>query len=199
LKYLITGLGNPGREYENTRHNIGFSILDALAKASNIAFEDHRYGWISRLSHRGRTYVLLKPSTFMNLSGRAVHYWLKKEKIPLERLLVVVDDVALPFGVLRLRAKGSDAGHNGLNHISTILGTQNYARLRFGIGDNYGPGQKVDYVLGPWSEEEKLLLPERIELAGEIILQFGVLGVERTMNLYNQRGNNLLQKNEGKT
>ncbi|HDR89067.1 MAG TPA: aminoacyl-tRNA hydrolase [Bacteroidetes bacterium] len=199
MKYLITGLGNPGREYENTRHNIGFSILDALVKASNIAFEDRRYGWISRLSHRGRTYVLLKPSTYMNLSGRAVHYWLKKEKIPLERLLVVVDDVALPFGVMRLRAKGSDAGHNGLNHISTILGTQNYARLRFGIGDNYGPGQKVEYVLGPWSAEEKKLLPERIELAGEIILQFGVLGVERTMNLYNQRGNNLLQKNEGKT
>lgn len=199
MKYLITGLGNPGREYENTRHNIGFSILDALGKASNIAFEDRRYGWISRLPHRGRTFVLLKPSTYMNLSGRAVHYWLKKEKIPLERLLVVVDDVALPFGVLRLRAKGSDAGHNGLNHISTILGTQNYARLRFGIGDNYGPGQKVEYVLGSWSEEEKKLLPERIELAGEIILQFGVLGVERTMSLYNQLGNNLLQKNEGKT
>ncbi|MGC9470119.1 MAG: aminoacyl-tRNA hydrolase [Bacteroidales bacterium] len=199
MKYLITGLGNPGREYENTRHNIGFSILDALVKASNIAFEDRRYGWISRLSHRGRIFVLLKPSTYMNLSGSAVHYWLKKEKIPLERLLVVVDDVALPFGVLRLRAKGSDAGHNGLNHISTILGTQNYARLRFGIGDNYGPGQKAEYVLGPWSEEEKKLLPQRIELAGEIILQFGVLGVERTMNLYNKHGNNLLQKNEGKT
>ncbi len=196
MKYLITGLGNPGREYENTRHNVGFTILDALAGASNIVFEDRRYGYVASYPYKGRTFILLKPTTFMNLSGRAVNYWMKKEKIPLERILVVVDDVALPFGTLRLRAKGGDAGHNGLNHISSILGTQAYARLRFGIGDSFFPGQKVDYVLGEWTGEEQQALPEKLELAKEIILQFGTLGIDRTMNLYNQKGNGASGKEE---
>lgn len=188
MKYLIAGLGNIGEEYSNTRHNIGFTVLDALAGAANLVFEDRRYGFVASLSHKGRTFVLLKPSTYMNLSGRAIDYWLKKEKIPLERFLAVVDDVALPFGVLRLRAKGGDAGHNGLNHISAIMGTQSYARLRFGIGNGFFPGQKVDYVLGSWTAEENALLPEKIALAGEIILAFGTLGIDRAMNLYNKRG-----------
>ena len=187
MKYLITGLGNVGDEYAHTRHNIGFDILDALAGASNLSFKDKRYGFITEMRHRGRTYWLLKPSTYVNLSGNAVRYWLQKLKIPTSHLLVVLDDIALPYGTLRLRAKGGDAGHNGLNHINAILGTSAYARLRFGIGNEFHPGQKVDYVLGEWTEEEKSTLPERIEMAGEIIKSFGVLGVERTMNHYNNK------------
>jgi len=187
MKYLIAGLGNIGDAYAHTRHNIGFDILDALAGVSNISFLDKRYGFIAEMKHRGRGYWLLKPSTYVNLSGNAVRYWLQKLKIPRENLLVVVDDLALPFGTLRLRGKGGDAGHNGLTHISAILGTNAYARLRFGIGNDYHPGQQVDYVLGEWDENEKKLLPERIEMAGEIIKSFGILGVERTMNIYNNR------------
>jgi len=187
LKYLIVGLGNIGDPYKNTRHNIGFIILDALARTSNIVFEDKRYGFISRLAFRGRTYVLLKPSTYVNLSGRAVHYWLKKEKIPLEKLLVVVDDLALPFGTLRLRKKGGDGGHNGLAHINQILGTGNYARLRFGIGDNFHPGSQANYVLEEWTGEEAAMLPEKIETAGNIIKFFGYLGIDQTMNLFNSK------------
>lgn len=187
MKYLVAGLGNIGREYANTRHNIGFDILDALAGASNISFKDRRYGFVSEMKYRARTYVLLKPSTFMNLSGNAVRYWLKKEKLPVENLLVVVDDIALPFGTLRLRAKGGDAGHNGLNHIQTILGTTSYARLRFGIGNDFYSGQQVDYVLSGWTEDQEKALPERIGMAGEIIKSFGVIGLERTMNEYNNK------------
>lgn len=187
MKYLVAGLGNLGEEYAHTRHNIGFDVLDALAGASNISFKDKRYGFVSEMKYRARTYVLLKPSTFMNLSGNAVRYWLRKEKIPLEKLLVVVDDIALPFGTLRLRAKGGDAGHNGLNHIQTILGTTGYARLRFGIGNDFYSGQQVDYVLSGWTDEQEKALPERIELAGEIIRSFGVIGLERTMNMYNNK------------
>jgi PTH1 family peptidyl-tRNA hydrolase len=161
--------------------------LDALAGASNIPFQDKRYGFVAEYKYRARTYWLLKPSTYVNLSGNAVRYWLRKLKIPIENLLVVVDDIALPFGTLRLRARGGDAGHNGLNHIQTILGTAAYARLRFGIGGEFHPGQQVDYVLGDWSEEEAAALPERIEMAGEIIQSFGVIGLERTMNQYNNR------------
>ena len=187
MKYLVAGLGNIGPEYAHTRHNIGFDILDALAGASNISFKDRRYGFVGEMKYRARTYLLLKPSTFMNLSGNAVRYWLRKEKVPLENLLVVVDDVALPFGTLRLRARGGDAGHNGLNHIQTILGTAGYARLRFGIGNDYYPGQQVNYVLSSWTGEQEKALPERIEMAGEIIKSFGVIGLERTMNEYNNK------------
>ena len=187
MKYLIVGLGNIGKEYANTRHNIGFEILDALAGVSNISFNDKRYGFVTEMKHRGKAYWLLKPSTYVNLSGNAVRYWLQKLKIPKENLLVVLDDVALPFGTLRLRAKGGDAGHNGLAHINSILGSNAYARLRFGIGSDYHPGQQVNYVLGEWSDEEKKTLPERIETAGEIIKAFGIIGVERTMNFYNKK------------
>ena len=187
MKYLVAGLGNIGNEYAHTRHNIGFDVLDALAGASNISFKDKRYGFVAEMKHRARTYVLLKPSTFMNLSGNAVRYWLRKEKLPLENLLVVVDDIALPFGTLRLRAKGGDAGHNGLNHIQTILGTTRYARLRFGIGNDFYSGQQVDYVLSEWTKEQEKALPERIEMAGEIIKSFGIIGLERTMNMYNNK------------
>ncbi|MFC2079894.1 aminoacyl-tRNA hydrolase [Bacteroidota bacterium] len=187
MKYLVTGLGNIGEEYANTRHNIGFDILDALAGASNITFKDKRYGFYAELKHRGRTYCLLKPSTYVNLSGNAVRYYLKKLKLTDDRLLVVADDLALPFGSIRMRSKGGDAGHNGLAHINQILGTNKYARLRFGIGNEFGRGQQVDYVLGDWEEDEKKLMPERIKLANEAILSFGVLGIERTMNIYNNK------------
>lgn len=187
MKYLVAGLGNIGSEYANTRHNIGFDILDALAGASNISFKDQRYGFYAELKHRGRTFCLLKPSTYVNLSGNAVRYYLQKLKLPEDRMLVVADDIALPFGTIRIRAKGGDAGHNGLAHISSILGTNKYTRLRFGIGSGFGRGQQVDYVLGEWEEQEKKALPERMKMAGEGILSFGVLGVERTMNLYNNR------------
>jgi len=187
LKYLIAGLGNIGNEYVNTRHNIGFKILDALADASNIVFEDRRYAFRAEYKFKGRTFVLIKPSTYMNRSGRAVNYWLAKEKLPPEKLLVIIDDVALPFGSLRLKPRGGDAGHNGLKDITTTLGNQNYARLRFGIGDHYPKGAQAHYVLSPWSEEEKEMLPERIEMAIEMIKSFGVIGVENTMNEFNNR------------
>ena len=187
MKYLIAGLGNPGREYEETRHNIGFKVLDALAEASNTSFSDSRYGWTSEFRHKGRTYILLKPSTYMNLSGRAVNFWLQKEKIPLENLLVVVDDLAFPLGSLRLRSKGSDAGHNGLKNITATLGTQDYARLRFGIGDNFRKGQQVDYVLGQWTKDELPELPALIDTSIQIIRSFGVIGCEKTMNEFNKR------------
>ena len=187
MKYLIAGLGNPGKEYENTRHNIGFKILDALADASNIVFSDERHGWVAEYKYKGRTFILLKPTTFMNLSGKAVNYWLQKENIPLENLLVVVDDLALPLGSLRLRAKGSDAGHNGLKNITQVLGSQDYARLRFGIGDNFGQGQQVDYVLGEWNKQEKLEIPALTDTSIEIIKSFATIGVAQTMTFYNKR------------
>ncbi|MDY6801948.1 MAG: aminoacyl-tRNA hydrolase [Bacteroidota bacterium] len=187
MKYLIAGLGNIGSEYVNTRHNIGFKILDALANASNIVFEDRRYAFRAVYKFKGRTFVLIKPTTFMNRSGRAVNYWLAKEKLSPEKLLVIVDDVALPFGKLRLKPGGGDAGHNGLRDISIMLGNQNYPRLRFGIGDNYPKGAQAHYVLSPWNEEEKKILPERIEIAIEMIKSFGVIGVENTMNEFNNR------------
>lgn len=185
MKYLIVGLGNIGPEYHNTRHNIGFTILDALAGASNIFFSSKRYGWHGLVKHKGRQLILIKPSTYVNLSGNAVNYWLQNEKIPIENLLVVLDDLALPFGTLRLKAKGSDGGHNGLKHINQVLGNANYARLRFGIGDEFGKGQQVDYVLGDWSKEESKGLPERADRAVEIIKSFATIGLARTMNEYN--------------
>jgi len=188
LKYLVAGLGNIGDEYINTRHNIGFKILDAWAHASNISFKDKRYGFVTTAKHRGRSYVLLKPSTFMNLSGNAVNYWLKKENIPPGNLIVVVDDIALPLGSIRLRPKGGDGGHNGLEHINRILGSGNYARLRFGIGDNFRKGQQVDHVLGKWTDQESALISDRIDLAIEMLKSFGFIGLELTMTKYNKSG-----------
>jgi PTH1 family peptidyl-tRNA hydrolase len=187
MKYLIAGLGNIGREYENTRHNIGFMILDALAKASNVVFADKRYGAVAEMKLKNKQLVLLKPSTYMNLSGNAVRYWLQQENIPLENLLVLVDDLALAFGVLRLKPKGSDAGHNGLKHIQEILGTNQYNRLRFGIGNAFSQGRQIDYVLGPFTEDEQKLLPDRIEKAVEIVKSFCLAGVENTMNQFNNK------------
>lgn len=187
MKYLIVGLGNIGEEYRETRHNIGFMVLDALAKASNIVFSDGRYGATSQLSLKGRQLILLKPSTYMNLSGNAVRYWMQQEKIPLENVLIVVDDLALPFGTLRLKGKGSDAGHNGLKHIAATLGTQNYARLRFGIGNDFPKGGQIDFVLGHFDEEDMKLIPERLEVAQEIIKSFCLAGLNITMNQYNNK------------
>lgn len=187
MKYLIAGLGNIGPEYKDTRHNIGFQILDALAEASNISFKDKRYGFVAEYKFKARTFILLKPTTYMNLSGRAVNYWLQKEKIDLKNMLVLVDDLALPFGTLRVRAKGGAGGHNGLENINQILGRNDYARLRFGIGDDFHKGHQVNYVLGEWSKEERKELPFKINDSIEIIKSFGTNGVERTMNFHNKR------------
>ena len=187
MKYLIVGLGNIGPEYENTRHNIGFRVLDALAKASNLVFTDKRYGEICELKIKGSTLILLKPSTYMNLSGNAVRYWLQKENIPVENLLVIVDDLALPFGTLRLKPKGSDAGHNGLKNIQQLLGTQEYSRLRFGIGSNFPRGGQINYVLGKFPPEELQEMPEKIKRAVEIIKSFCLAGVQNSMNQYNNK------------
>ena len=187
MKYLIVGLGNIGYEYEDTRHNIGFMILDALAKASNVVFSDKRYGATAELKIKNRQLLLLKPSTFMNLSGNAVRYWLQKENIPVENLLIVVDDLALPFGSLRLKPKGSDAGHNGLKHIQETLGTTQYNRLRFGIGNDFPTGAQINYVLNSFSEDEQKQLPVRIELATDVIRNFCLAGIANTMNQFNNK------------
>lgn len=187
MKYLIVGLGNIGPEYHETRHNIGFMVVDALAKAEGITFRDNRYGFTSSFSLKGNQLLLLKPSTYMNLSGNAVRYWMQKENIPLENTLVIVDDLALPFGTLRLKGKGSDAGHNGLKHIAATLGTQNYARLRFGIGNDFPRGGQIDYVLGHFTEEDQKNMKERLETAGEIIKSFCLAGINITMNQYNKK------------
>ena len=163
MKYLIVGLGNIGNEYQDTRHNIGFTILDAFAKASNVFFTENRYGSTCEVKMKGRTLILLKPSTFMNLSGNALRYWMQKEKIEIDNVLVVVDDLALPFGTLRLKPQGSDAGHNGLKNIQEILGHNNYPRLRFGIGNDFSKGRQVEYVLGKWTKEQSEALPERAD------------------------------------
>src|SRR5512140_635990 len=154
MKYLIAGLGNIGDGYRDTRHNIGFTVLDAMARASNTSFTDRRYGSVCNVKFRGREIILLKPSTFMNLSGNAVSYWLKKENVPVENLLIIVDDLALPLGTIRMRPKGSDGGHNGLAHINAVLGTSEYARIRVGIGNDFRKGAQVNYVLGTWTPEE---------------------------------------------
>lgn len=187
MKYLIAGLGNIGPDYANTRHNIGFTILDALAGLSDISWEDKRYAFKADYKYKARNFVLIKPTTYMNLSGKAINYWLQKEKIPVENLLVITDDLALPFGTIRIRMKGSDGGHNGLYSISSTLGTNHFSRLRFGIGDGFQKGTQVNYVLGEWSVEEKEALKERIDKVIEAIKCFGTLGIERTMNLYNNK------------
>lgn len=186
MKYLIVGLGNIGSEYQNTRHNIGFTILDAFAKASNVFFTENRYGATCEVKLKGRTLILLKPSTFMNLSGNALRYWMQKEKIEIENVLVIVDDLALPFGTLRLKPKGSDAGHNGLKNIQEILGHSNYARLRFGIGSDFSRGQQVNYVLSKWTNEQTAAIPERAEKCIEIIQSFCLTGLELTMTQFNK-------------
>ena len=186
-KYLICGLGNPGDEYTGTRHNTGFMVLDAFAKASNIVFEDKRYGYVAETNLKGKKIFLLKPTTFMNLSGNAVRYWLTKENIDQKRLLVVSDDIALPLGAFRLKSSGSNGGHNGLGHIQQLIG-QNYARLRMGIGNKYPKGAQINWVLGRYSEENMKTLQPSIETAVEIIKSFVLAGVDVTMNQFNKLG-----------
>ena len=187
MNYLIVGLGNIGDEYAHTRHNIGFRVVDALAEEGKVAFEDRRYGFVATLKVKNQTLILLKPSTYMNLSGNAVRYWMKEKNIPLERMLVVVDDLALPFGKLRLKPGGSEAGHNGLKHITSVLGTQQYARLRFGIGSDFQRGGQVDYVLGEFSEDDLQQMAERVKLAGEAVKTFCLAGMSVAMNQYNNK------------
>lgn len=187
MKFLIAGLGNVGAEYENTRHNIGFQIVEKLAADAKGYFASDRYASVCEIRHKGKTFVLIRPTTYMNLSGNAIRYWLKHENIPNERFLVVTDDLALPFGKIRIRARGSDGGHNGLKHIQQILQTDVYPRLRFGIGSTFSKGQQIDYVLGKWSEQERLTLDDRIAFAAEACLSFGTIGTERTMNFFNQK------------
>ncbi len=187
MKYLIVGLGNIGAEYRNTRHNIGFRVLDALAEKAAVSFATDRYGAVSELRHRGHIVTLLKPSTYMNLSGKAVRYWLETTKTPIENLLVIVDDIALPFGTLRMRMKGSDGGHNGLKNINELLGTDAYSRIRFGIGGDFPRGFQVDYVLGEWTSDEEQLMPEKLKTFVEAILSFVSVGAQRTMNTYNKK------------
>ncbi len=186
MKYLIVGLGNIGDEYTDTRHNIGFTILDAFARVSGAEFSDRRYGSVCEVKYKGRTFVLLKPSTFMNLSGNSVSYWLKKEKIPVENLLVIVDDIALPPGSIKMKPKGGDGGHNGLSHINEILSTSAYSRIRVGIGNGFRKGAQVDYVLGKWNTEEKKFMEERIAIVIEMIRSFGTIGTELTMTAFNR-------------
>ena len=186
MKYLIVGLGNIGNEYDNTRHNIGFTILDAFARASNISFSDNRYGSIAEMKYASRILILLKPNTFVNLSGRSVQYWMQKEKIPLENVLILVDDLALPVGKIRLRSKGGDAGHNGLKSIQQILCTPEYCRLRFGIGDDFPRGRQIEHVLGKWTREEEEIINTKLERCFEIIKSFVTIGIELTMTKYNK-------------
>lgn len=184
-KYLIVGLGNIGAEYVNTRHNIGFKIVDFVAQQQGLSFETAKLGAIAEYSVKGRKLILLKPNTYMNLSGKAVHYWMEKENIPKENVLVITDDLNLPFGTIRIKGKGSDGGHNGLKNIQLLLNSTEYPRFRFGISDQFKKGQQVDYVLGEWNDEEKAKLPERYEVAKQIIESFALAGLNNTMNSFN--------------
>lgn len=185
MKHLIVGLGNIGPEYEGTRHNIGFRILDALAKTSNISFQDRRYGFVAHMRVKNQELVLLKPSTYMNLSGNAVRYWMQQEKIPLENILILVDDLSLPVGTIRMRQGGSDAGHNGLKHIAQMLGTQSYNRLKFGIGNEFPRGGQIDFVLGKFSPEDEKIVDERALVACDAIRAYALSGMAFAMNHYN--------------
>ncbi len=187
MKYLIVGLGNPGSEYEITRHNVGFNVLDNLAKKEGLSFDKAKHGWITSYKHKGRNLILLKPDTYMNLSGKAVQYWLQQEKIPFENLLVITDDLALPFGTIRLRAKGSDGGHNGLKNIQLVTNRSDYARLRFGIGSEFNKGHQVNYVLAPWNQEENAKMTERMEKCADLIRSFASVGVAHTMTAFNNK------------
>lgn len=184
-KFLIVGLGNIGADYVNTRHNIGFKALDHLAKKEGLSFQTAKLGDVAEYKIKGRTLILLKPNTYMNLSGKAVHYWMEKEKIAKENVLVITDDLNLAFGTIRIKAKGSDGGHNGLKNIQLVLNTAEYPRFRFGISDDFKKGRQVDYVLGEWTEEENAKLPERLDMAVEVINSFALAGLSNTMNTYN--------------
>lgn len=187
MKYLIAGLGNIGPDYHETRHNIGFMILDDLARSKEAVFAPVRYGDKAEFKNKGRTFILLKPSTYMNLSGKAISYWLNHEKVELENLLVLIDDLALPLGTLRMKAKGGAGGHNGLTHIIDVLGTEQFARLRFGIGSEYPKGFQSQYVLGKWEPEEREIIDPRIKIATEMVVSFGMQGAECTMNFFNKK------------
>jgi peptidyl-tRNA hydrolase, PTH1 family len=187
MKYLIVGLGNIGDEYAGTRHNTGFMVLDAFAKASNIVFDDRRYGFVAETGIKGRQLILLKPSTYMNLSGNAVRYWMNKENIPIENVLVIVDDLSLPFCTLRLKSSGSNGGHNGLGHIQSVLGTDKYARLRFGIGSDFQRGGQIDYVLGHYSPEDVAKMEEVFVTCTDLIKSFVLAGIDITMNQFNKK------------
>ncbi len=184
-KFLIVGLGNIGAEYVNTRHNIGFKVVDFFARKENIAFQTAKLGDIAEFKTKGRTLLLLKPNTYMNLSGKAVKYWMDKENIAKENILVITDDLNLSYGTIRIKTKGSDGGHNGLKNIQLILNSTEYPRFRFGISDEFKKGRQVDYVLGDWNDDEKTKLPERLALASEIITSFALAGLNETMNIYN--------------
>jgi len=186
-KFLIVGLGNIGDEYENTRHNIGFKVLDNIAKENNLKFSTDRLADIAEFKFKGKIAILIKPSTYMNLSGKAVNYWLQASKISKENLLVITDDIALPFGTLRLKGKGSDGGHNGLKSVQETLQSVEYARLRFGVGNDFSKGKQSDYVLGKWSAEEEKLLPERFQKTQELIKSFMTIGLQLTMTNFNNK------------
>jgi len=187
MKYLIVGLGNPGPEYYNTRHNIGFRVLDYLAEERGLSFSLQTQGWTCDFKYKGRQIFLLKPSTYMNLSGKAVRYWMDKLSIEVDHVLILVDDVALPFGKQRLRAKGDPGGHNGLKNIDQVLGNSQYARLRIGIGNDYHPGQQVSYVLGEWTNDQEKELSEIFKYASETLLSFCTIGLQFTMNQFNRK------------
>jgi PTH1 family peptidyl-tRNA hydrolase len=187
MKYLIVGLGNIGDEYRGTRHNIGFRVLDAFAEASNTAFTTERYGDIARMRLKNKQLILLKPSTYMNLSGNAVRYWKEKESIDISHILVIVDDLALPFGAIRIKPSGSDAGHNGLKSIAQMLGGQNYPRLRFGIGNDFPRGGQIDYVLGQFTLDQRQQMPVRVEVACDAIKAFCLSGIEFAMCNFNNK------------
>lgn len=184
-KYLIAGLGNIGEKYDDTRHNIGFKLLDNLASNESVSFESDKLGAVTSFRFKGRTFILLKPSTYMNLSGKSLKYWMTKENIPLENVLVICDDLNIPFGTIRLKAKGSDGGHNGLKDINEKLNSQQYARFRFGVSDSFSKGRQVDYVLGKWTKDEQSQLIERLEKGAELIKSFGTAGLRNTMNDFN--------------
>ncbi|GAB4510626.1 MAG: aminoacyl-tRNA hydrolase [Allomuricauda sp.] len=184
-KFLIVGLGNIGAEYEDTRHNIGFKVLDFLAEQESFTFESAKLGAVGTFKHKGRSLLCLKPSTYMNLSGKAVKYWMDKESIPMENLLVITDDINLPFGTLRLKGKGSDGGHNGLKDIQNVLQTTTYNRFRFGVGSDFGKGQQVDYVLGKWDDDQQKSMPERLEKSADLVRSFVFAGAKNTMNQFN--------------
>ena len=187
MKFLIVGLGNPGDKYQNTRHNIGFKALDYVSKHANAFFSSVRYGELSSFKYKGKSIFLLKPNTYMNLSGNAVNYWIKKENIPLTNLLIITDDINLSIGVLRMKKKGSDGGHNGLKNIQELLLSSSYPRLRIGVGNEFSKGKQVDYVLGDWSQEEEEILEEKVVKIKEMILSFCFAGIENTMNKYNNK------------
>lgn len=187
MNYLIVGLGNIGDEYARTRHNIGFRVADTLAASGGVTFEDKRYGFVATLKVKNQTLILLKPSTYMNLSGNAVRYWMNEKKIPIERVFVVVDDLSLPFGQIRIKPSGSAGGHNGLKHIASVLGTEKYARLRFGIGNDFPRGGQIDYVLGEFSDEDLKTMDERLALAADAVKTFCLSGISVAMNQFNNK------------